>query len=336
MELLFVVAVFSVTAFAFVNGFHDAGVTVGNAVKNRALKPRIALWLSGTFNFIGALMGQGVALAIAENTVSLPHDPHGILSVIVAGMIAATAWGIVTYLLAVPVSSTYSLVGGVLGAGLVYGAVADFEGMLMRLILPLLIAPLVVLGLSALVTAVVTRLAATAAPKPLFRTARATDAVMTGLLSLGHGVQDAQKSAAVLAMAVLAYEGIDFVAGEATTVGWPIRLLIATALAIGTVTSGWRVARTVAVRMVKLDPLKSVIANGVAATTTLVSAFAVAVPVSIVYTVAAANVGTQFSGRRGHIRMRFLYPVIGSALLGIPVPAVLGAALAGLLVLMGV
>lgn len=66
------------------------------------------------------------------------------------------------------------------------------------------------------------------------------------------------------------------------------------------------------------------------------SAFAVAVPVSIVYTVSAANVGTQFSGRRGHIRMRFLYPVIGSALLGIPVPAVLGAGLAGLLVLMGV
>ena len=336
MELLFLCAVVSVTAFAFVNGFHDAGVTVGNAVATRALKPRISLWLAGAFNFIGALMGQGVALAVAENTVSLPHDPHGILSVIVAGMTAATAWGIVTYVLAVPVSSSYALVGGVLGAGLVYGAVADFEGMLVRLILPLLIAPLVVLSLSALVTAVVTRLAATSAPKPLFRTARAADAVMTGLLSLGHGVQDAQKSAAVLMMAVLAYEGIDFAAGESTTVGWPVRLLIATALAIGTVTSGWRVARTVAVRMVKLDPLKSVIANGVAATTTLVSAFAVAVPVSIVYTVSAANVGTQFSGRRGHIRTRFLYPVIGSALLGMPVPAILGAGLAGLLVLMGV
>jgi len=336
VDLLFLAAVFVVSAFAFVNGFHDAGVIVGNAVKNRALQPRIALWLAGTFNFIGALLGQGVALVVAENTVTLPHDPRGILSVIVAGMGAATVWGIATYLLAIPVSSTYSLVGGLLGAGLVYGAVADFEGMLLRLILPLLAAPLVVLGLSALVTFVVTRLAENSAPKPLFRKARAADAVATGLLSLGHGVQDAQKSAAVLVMAVLAYQGIDFVDGQESPVGWPVRLLIATALAIGTVSSGWRVARTVAVRIVQLDPLKSVIANGVAATATLVSAFAVAVPVSIVYSVTAANVGTQFSGRRGIIRMRFLYPVAGAALLAMPVPAVLGAGVAGLLVLAGV
>lgn len=336
MDLLFAVAVIAVTAFAFVNGFHDAGVTVGNAVANRALEPRVALWLACAFNFVGALMGQGVALVIAENTVTLPHDPRGVLSVIVAGMTAAVVWGIVTYLMAIPVSSSYSLVGGLLGAGLVYGAVADFEGMLLRLILPLLAAPLVVLGLSALVTWVVTRLAADSAPKPLFRTARAADAVATSLLSLGHGVQDAQKSAAVLVMAVFAYQGVDFVTGDDTPVDWPVRLLIASALAIGTATSGWRVARTVAVRLVNLDPLKSVIANGVAATATLVSAFAVAVPVSIVYSVTAANVGTQFSGRRGIVRMRFLYPVAGAALLAMPVPALLGAGFAGLLVLAGV
>lgn len=336
MEYLFLAAVLATTGFAFVNGFHDAGVTVGNAVKNRALNPWIALVMAAVFNFIGALLGQGVALTVAENTVTLPHDPHLLLSVVFAGLTAAIVWGVITYLAAVPVSSTYTLVGGLLGAGLVYGAVADLQGMMLRVILPLLLAPLVVLAMSALVTAVVSRLAENAAPKPLFRNARAADAVVTGILALGHGVQDAQKSAAVLMIAVLAYQGIDFVDGESTDVSWPVRLLIAAALAIGTLTSGWRVARTVATRIVRLDPLKSVLANGVAATATLAAAFAVAVPVSIVYSVTAANVGTQFSGRRGVVRLRFLLPVVGTALLAIPVTALLGAGLAGLLVLAGI
>ena len=206
----------------------------------------------------------------------------------------------------------------------------------MRLILPLLIAPVVVLVMSALVTLVVTRLAENAAPKPLFRNARAADAIVTGILALGHGVQDAQKSAAILMIAVLAYQGIDFVDGESTDVTWPVRLLIAAALALGTVTSGWRVMRTVAARLVSLDPLKSVLANGVAATATLAAAFAVAVPVSIVYSVTAANVGTQFSGRRGVVRLRFLLPIVATALLAIPVPALLGAGFAWILLVAGV
>ena len=336
MEILFLVAVLTTAGFAFVNGFHDAGVTVGNAVRSRALSPRIALLMAGTFNFVGALMGQGVALTVAENTITLTHEPHRLLLVIVAGLGGAVAWGIVTYIAALPVSSTYTLVGGLLGAGLVYGAVADFSNVVVRLILPLLIAPVVVLVMSALVTLVVTRLAENAAPKPLFRNARAADAIVTGILALGHGVQDAQKSAAILMIAVLAYQGIDFVDGESTDVTWPVRLLIAAALALGTVTSGWRVMRTVAVRLVSLDPLKSVLANGVAATATLAAAFAVAVPVSIVYSVTAANVGTQFSGRRGVVRLRFLLPIVATALLAIPVPALLSAGFAWILLVAGV
>ena len=115
-----------------------------------------------------------------------------------------------------------------------------------------------------------------------------------------------------------------------------LRLLIAAALALGTVTSGWRVMRTVAARLVSLDPLKSVLANGVAATATLAAAFAVAVPVSIVYSVTAANVGTQFSGRRGVVRLRFLLPIVATALLAIPVPALLGAGFAWILLVAGV
>ena len=336
MEILFLVAVLTTAGFAFVNGFHDAGVTVGNAVRSRALSPRIALLMAGTFNFVGALMGQGVALTVAENTITLTHEPHRLLLVIVAGLGGAVAWGIVTYIAALPVSSTYTLVGGLLGAGLVYGAVADFSNVVVRLILPLLIAPVVVLVMSALVTLVVTRLAENAAPKPLFRNARAADAIVTGILALGHGVQDAQKSAAILMIAVLAHQGIDFVDGESTDVTWPVRLLIAAALALGTVTSGWRVMRTVAVRLVSLDPLKSVLANGVAATATLAAAFAVAVPVSIVYSVTAANVGTQFSGRRGVVRLRFLLPIVATALLAIPVPALLSAGFAWILLVAGV
>lgn len=336
MEILFLAAVLTTAGFAFVNGFHDAGVTVGNAVRSRALSPRIALLMAGTFNFVGALMGQGVALTVAENTITLTHEPHRLLLVIVAGLGGAVAWGIVTYIAALPVSSTYTLVGGLLGAGLVYGAVADFSNVVVRLILPLLIAPVVVLVMSALVTLVVTRLAENAAPKPLFRNARAADAIVTGILALGHGVQDAQKSAAILMIAVLAYQGIDFVDGESTDVTWPVRLLIAAALALGTVTSGWRVMRTVAARLVSLDPLKSVLANGVAATATLAAAFAVAVPVSIVYSVTAANVGTQFSGRRGVVRLRFLLPIVATALLAIPVPALLGAGFAWILLVAGV
>lgn len=336
MEVLFSLVVIVTAVFAFVNGFHDAGVTVGNAVATRALTPRIALSLASVFNFLGALLGVGIAVTVAENIIEFPHQPHDLLAILLAGMTAATLWGIVTYVVAIPVSSTYCLVGGVLGSGLAYGAHADLGGLVLRLILPLLAVPVIVLGVSALCTAVVSRLAAHSAPKPLFRRSRAANAVFTGVLSLGHGLQDAQKSCAIIMLAIVAYEGATFTDGDPFEVSWPVRLLVATALAGGTLLSGWRVARTVSRRIVALDPLKSAIASGVSGVTLLVSALAVSVPVSLVYSVVGANLGTQLAGRRGRIRRRFLTPVLAVWVLGIPIPALLGALFSGALMLAGV
>ncbi|WP_291798415.1 inorganic phosphate transporter [Brevibacterium sp.] len=336
MEILFALVVVVTVAFAFVNGFHDAGVTVGNAVVSRALTPRIAMTLAAVFNFVGALLGLGIAVTVAENIIEFPHQPGDLLSILLAGMAAATLWGIVTYVVAIPVSSTYSLVGGVLGSGLAYGAHADLASLMLRLVVPLLTVPIIVMGISALCTAVLSRLAAGSAPKPLFRRSRAAGAVFTGLLSLGHGIQDAQKSCAILMLAIVAYQGARFTDGDPFEVTWEVRILVATALAVGTLVSGWRVARTVSRRIALLDPFKSAIADGVSSVALLVSALTVSVPVSLVYTVVGSNLGTQFAGRPGVIRGRFLTPVLAIWVLGIPAPAVLGALFAGGLMLLGV
>lgn len=354
MELLFAGVVVATAVFAFANGFHDAGVIVGNAVATRSLTPRAAVALCALFTFVGALLGQSLVVAAVAAWIDFPADGREVLGVLLAGVIAAVAWSIATYIAAIPVSATYCLVGGLMGAGLVLHGSVEAADALVYAIVPLILTPLLAVGIAAGATALFHRLAATAAPKPLFRRLRAADGITTGILAFIHGFQDAQKSMAVLVLAAAAAGvgagAVGAAASGATAeeavssgavglaalwsddpVGWWLRLLVAAAMTLGTALTGWRVAKKTSVSLVRLDPVKSVTANGTAVGLTALSTFVVVLPISFVYSVVGANIGTQLAGRRGIVRWRYAAPVIGAWAVTIPATAVLGAGCAALI-----
>ncbi|RBP65653.1 PiT family inorganic phosphate transporter [Brevibacterium sanguinis] len=327
MELLLAGVIVAAVLFAGSNGFHDAALTIGNAVVGRALSPRWALSLAVIFNFIGALLGEGIAFVVANQIVRFDGSTDVILTSIILAFASATVWSLFTYWLALPVSSTHCLIGGLLGAGVVLGFTIDLDEAFDSVLLPLVLSPILGFLLSWALTLLISRLAASTPPKPLFRGARMVDSVLTASLSLVHGVQDAQKTAALVMVALLAIEASPHTELSVLGICWPVRILIAVALAVGTGLSGWRVVRTLSVRTARMDPVKFAAADATATVLMYTAAVVMRVPVSLTFVLGSAILGTQFAGRTGHVRARFVIPVVGVWLLTIPAAALLAVIL---------
>lgn len=323
MELLLAGVIVAAVIFAGSNGFHDAALTIGNAVVGRALSAKWALGLAVVFNFIGALLGEGIAFVVANQIVKFSGDPQLVLTSLLIAFASATVWSLFTYFLALPVSSTHCLIGGLLGAGLVFGFSVDSHEAVNSVVWPLVLSPILGFVLAWALTLLLSKLFAASPPKPLFRGARMVDSVLTASLSLVHGVQDAQKIAALVMVGVLAVEASPEAQLSVVDISWPVRILIAAALALGTGLSGWRIVRTLSVRMAKLDPLKSAVADGAATVLMYTAALIMRVPVSLTFVLGTAILGTQYAGRKGHPRARFFIPVFGTWLLTIPAAAAL-------------
>ena len=180
-------------------------------------------------------------------------------------------------------------------------------------------------------TLLFSKLFASTPPKPLFRGARMVDAVLTASLSLVHGIQDAQKTAALVMVAILAVDTVKHSELAVVEISWPVRILIALALAAGTGLSGWRVVRTLSVRMARLDPVKTAIADATASVLMYAAALVMRVPVSLTFVLGSAILGTQYAGRKGHPRARYIVPMVAGWLLTIPAAALL-AVVIGLVV----
>ncbi|WP_210603309.1 inorganic phosphate transporter [Brevibacterium oceani] len=330
MELLLAGVIIAAVIFAGSNGFHDAALTIGNAVVGRALKPGWALSLAVVFNFIGALLGEGIALVVANQIVLFTGSDSLILTCLLIAFVAATIWSLFTYFLALPVSSTHCLIGGLLGAGVVFGFSVNGAEAMNSVVWPLLLSPILGFALAWALTLLVSKLLASTPPKPMFRGARMVDSVLTASLSLVHGVQDAQKVAALVMVAILAADSTAQDGLSVFDISWPVRILIAAALAVGTGLSGWRVVRTLSVRMVRLDPLKSAVADGAASVLMYIAALVMRVPVSLTFVLGSSILGTQYAGRKGHARARYFVPMFGVWLLTIPAAALLAVVIGGI------
>lgn len=308
--------------FAFSNGFHDTSSAVAGAVSTRALTPKIALIVATVFNFIGALIGEGIVRRVGDGIVTVPSHAPDALALLAAALIAAVLWNVVTWILALPNSSTHGLIGGLLGAGIAIGATTHWSVVGTSVLLPLLISPIVgfaaAYGLCWAVLHVVRR----RSQDSLFTRFRAGQSLASVALSLAHGIQDAQKSLAVvwLALAAMEIDG-DFSRESA-------RIAVALALAGGTLCGGWRIVRTLGERITVLDPVRGFVADSVTSAVLYVTAFAFRAPISMTYTVTAAIAGTGVPGRRRGTRIRVVTPIVASWILALPLTGLCAGLLA--------
>ncbi|MEN3270966.1 inorganic phosphate transporter [Pseudonocardia sp.] len=322
MELATIVVVIVVAlVFDYTNGFHDAANAIATSVATRALAPRTALAMAAVMNLVGAFLGTEVASTVGSGIIEAPQGSSGLL-VVLAALVGAIAWNLITWWLGLPSSSSHALIGGLVGAALASSGGVQWGGVLEKVVIPMVVSPVVGFLLAGLVMVAILWLFRRGRPRRLYRGFRHAQTVSAAAMALGHGLQDAQKTMGVIVLALVVggyHEGFD--------VPWWVVLLSAGALSAGTYTGGWRIMRTLGRRIIDLDPPRGFAAEVTASAVLYTAAFVFAAPISTTQTITSAILGVGATKRLSAVRWGVAGNIALAWILTIPMAA-LAAALA--------
>ncbi len=324
MDVGLVIAVALAFAFAFTNGFHDASNAIAALVATRAAKPAQAVALASVFNLLGPLL---FGAAVANTVGGIVDVPAGeTVEVVGSGLLAATAWNLVTWSRGLPSSSAHALVGGLVGAALVEGGLdavnwGGFDGWH-----PVgVVGTLVALAISPLIGGVVAYVLIKLLMRALRRGTRRLRApvnagqwVGSAALAFSHGSNDAQKAVGTVAALLLA-------TGHATTLSAPhwAEVGTATALTLGTALGGWRIVKTIGRRIYKIRPLDG-LASDTGSSAVILGASFLGAPVSTTHVVASSVIGLGVGRDRWrHVRWAIVKQMLLAWVVTMPACAVL-------------
>ncbi|NOU16205.1 MAG: inorganic phosphate transporter [Bacteroidales bacterium] len=325
MTLLYVVIAF-VLIFDFINGFHDSANSIATVVSTKVLSPFSAVLLASFFNFVAFLVFPlKVATTMGKGVV----NPDVIsLTVIAAALVAAISWNLVTWWWGFPSSSSHTLVGGLVGAAVAkagFGSVVI--GGVLKIVAFIVIAPLLGMIISFLISALVLYLSRNYTPFTVDKHFRRLQLLSAAAFSLGHGGNDAQKSMGIIWVALL-------VAGQVTK-ETPIALWIVlscqAAIAFGTLFGGWRIVKTMGQRITKLKPFEGFCAESAGALT-LFGATHFGIPVSTTHTITGAIIGAGARKGVSAVKWGVTTKIFWAWILTIPISAVVSALVYYLLV----
>ena len=314
--------------YAFVSGFTDAANAIATAVGTRAFSPTQAVVVAAIFELLGALTGTAVALTIGSGIVHAELVGQGLVIAAVGG---AMTWSLLAYLRGIPVSETHGLIGGILGAGLAYaGPTAVVWDRLIPVLADIVVSPaLGVVGGDAVLT-LVYWIFSRSHRHTAVAWSRWLQRLSAVYMAFSHGRNDAQKPMGVLTLALVAYTGAAF-----TEVPLWVVLTVAAVAAVGVAAGGWRIIRTLGMRITGLSPEQGFAAE-TAAGTVLQLASEAGIPVSTTHTVTSAIVGVGLMAGWRRIRWGLVIEIVVSWVLTLPVTVLFGFAYATLLVALGV
>ena len=323
-DLVIGIAVAAALLFAFTNGFHDTLDLISTAVSSGAAAPQVAIALAALLNFLGAFLWIAVATTIVRDLFVVGElTPE----VVLAGLLAAIGWNLLTWRLGYPSSSSHALIGGLVGAALAAAGTnaLDGHGLLDRFLLPALAAPFVALLAAGTLVAFAYLLFGRRAPGPVGRGFRNAQVISGGLLAVAHGANDAQKTAGVIMLALIAHGSL----GASADPPFWVVLVAAAALALGTYAGGWRTMRATGTRIIKMDAAQGFSAQGGGALTILV-ATALGFPISTTHAINGGVVGAGTVRRLSAQRWGIAGNILAAWLLTLPAAAAIGAAVYGL------
>ena len=293
LVLLIIVALL----FDFMNGFHDAANSIATVVSTGGLKPHQAVLMAATFNFIALFIFQlKVATTVGKGIVDAGIIDH---YVVFGALMGAIAWNIITWYYGIPSSSSHALIGGLVGAAIVKaGASALVSSGLIKVVAFILISPLVGFLLSAMLLVIASNLVRRMTPFRVDKWSRRLQLVSASMYSLGHGGNDAQKTAGIIWMLLIAYGATGAKEGIPN---WVVVACYVT-IALGTLFGGWRIVKTMGQRITKLKPFQGCCAETGGALT-LFMATGLGIPVSTTHTITGAIVGV--GSARGYKAVRW-------------------------------
>ena len=322
MDELTLAAVVAVALFFdFTNGFHDSANSIATSVSTRALSPRAAVASSAVLNFAGAFVSLEVAATIAKGIVV----PEAItMDIVLAGLVGAITWNLITWYLGLPSSSSHALIGGVLGSGIAAAGfdVVQWGGLREKVLIPSLIAPFAGIVIAAVLMLAITWLIRRRSPGTINRVFRRLQLVSGGFVAFTHGTNDAQKTMGIIALALVAGGHLDAGADP------PLWVIASAALAMaaGTYAGGWRIIKTLGTRIAKLDPPQGFSAQTACAAILWTTAH-YGFPVSTTHTITGSVMGAGASRRLSAVRWGVAGSIMIAWVMTIPCAAAVGAAM---------
>ena len=319
MLLLVIGIIVLALAFDFVNGFHDAANSVATVVSTRVLSPRTAVIWAAFFNFIAFLVfGLHVAATVGKGII----DPAVADAVVVASALAgAIAWDLITWWAGIPSSSSHALIGGLAGAAIVKAGPSALDpGGLLKVGVSIVASPLLGLILGFTLMTAVYWIFSFKTPSKIDRWFRRGQLLSAAMYSLGHGGNDAQKTMGIIAVLLFSTGHL----GAQFYVPFWVVLACHAAMGLGTLFGGWRIVKTMGMKITKLRPVGGFCAETGGAFT-LFGATYLGIPVSTTHTITGAIVGVGSTTKFSAVRWGIAGRIVWAWILTIPASAVIAA-----------
>ena len=320
---LLVIVVALALIFDYTNGFHDAANSIATIVSTKVLTPFQAVVWAAAFNFLAYFIVKDHKVA---NTISKIVNEHFVtMHVILAGLVAAITWNLTTWWFGIPSSSSHTLIGGFAGAGITnafYMGVNGLTAINIKLILTtiayIVLAPVIGLVIAYIVTIIILHICKRSRPSVAERWFKRLQLVSSAALSFSHGTNDAQKVMGILYVTLIASKII--VPGAAMP-DW-IPLACYSAIALGTMSGGWKIVKTMGSKITKITPLEGVSAETAGAVTLLITEH-FGIPVSTTHTITGSIIGVGLTKRVSAVRWGVTINLIWAWIITIPVSALI-------------
>ncbi|WP_127572258.1 inorganic phosphate transporter [Paenibacillus xylaniclasticus] len=317
--LMLGIVVFLALAFDFINGFHDTANAIATTVSTRALKPRVAILMASAMNFVGAILFTGVAKTIG-GSVANPLVLENGVEIVIATLISAIAWNLITWWFGIPSSSSHALIGSLAGAVVsAEGWGSINAGGFKDIVLGLVLSPLIAFSIGFIVMTILKKVFANFSPHKLNKGFRSGQILTAALQSFAHGTNDAQKAMGIIVFALMAAN-----VQETDNVPLWVKISAALAMALGTSIGGYKIIKTMGTKIFKIEPI-----NGFAADVTSYSVIMTGTmlhfPVSSTHVITSSILGVGSAKRFASVKWGIAGKIVMSWIITIPISSIFAA-----------
>ncbi|EHJ49154.1 phosphate transporter [Solidesulfovibrio carbinoliphilus subsp. oakridgensis] len=330
IPVLLVAVVGIALLFDFTNGAHDSANAIATIVSTKVLSPLVAVLMAGVLNLVGAFLGEAVAHTIGSGIVR-PEMVAGSQGLVLAALLGAIFWNLLTWYLGLPSSSSHALVGGLIGSAIAYGGFSapSYGSIAHKVLLPLVLSPVAGFFSGYLLMVLLSWLVRRSTPGRVNFLFKKLQIVSSAFMATSHGLNDAQKTMGIISLALFTFHQIP----EMHVPFW-VKLSCALAMGLGTATGGWKIVKTMGHKIFKLEPIHGFAAETSAAAV-ISGASLLGAPISTTHIISTTVIGVGASKRLSAVRWGVAGRLVVAWILTIPAAALVAAACYWLLAVTG-
>ena len=319
IPFLLILIIFIAIVFDYTNGIHDSANAIATIVSTKVLSPAQAVVMAASFNLVGAFIGTHVASTIGKGIVN-PDIIAGSQTIILASLVAAILWNLITWYFGLPSSSSHGLIGGIIGAAIAYKGwhTLQLGSIIDKVILPLFLSPLSGFIGGYLLMLALAWITCKLNPRIMNKLFRRLQVLAAAFMAMSHGSNDGQKTMGIITLALFLSHQI-----PAIEVPLWVKLICAMAIALGTANGGWKIIKTMGNKIFKMEPVHGFAAETSSALVISAASF-IGAPISTTHVFSASILGVGSSKRFSAVRWNVAGQMVVAWVLTLPASALMG------------